>query len=175
MNNMNKEQKCKEPKTSIEDGIFVAPSAVCKGKITIEPQSSIWYSAVIRADQAPIEIGRRSNIQDGAICHVDKDFPLHIGNDVTIGHGAIIHGCTIEDQTLVGMGAIIMNGARIGSDSIIGAGALIPEGKVIEPGSLVMGIPGKVIRKLSEQEIEYIKENANHYVQEALDYAKSET
>lgn len=151
----------------VKSAFYKADQAVCKGDITIGDNSSIWYNSVIRGDSAPIEIGSESNIQDGCILHVDPDFPLKVGDRVTVGHGAILHGCQIDDEVLVGMGAIVMNGARIKKHCLLGAGTLIPEGKVIEEGSLVMGVPGKVIRKLTDEEIQSILDNAEHYVDKA--------
>lgn len=151
----------------VKSVFYKADQAVCKGDISIGDNSSIWYNSVIRADSAPIEIGCESNIQDGCILHVDPDFPLKIRDRVTIGHGAILHGCQIDDEVLVGMGAIVMNGAKINRHCLLGAGTLIPEGKIIEEGSLVMGVPGKVIRKLTDEEIQSILDNADHYVHKA--------
>lgn len=154
-------------KPVIDESVFIAPSAVCRQNISIGEQSSVWYNAVIRADSAPVQIGSRTNIQDGAILHVDPQYPLSLGDDVTVGHGAILHGCTVGDRVLVGMGAIVMNGAVIDDDCIIGAGALIPEGKHIRSGSLVVGVPGKAVRQLTEDEKHSIAENADHYVLKA--------
>lgn len=150
-----------------DKSIYMAPGAQIIGEVRIGTDSSVWYNAVIRGDSAPIVIGDRSNIQDLACLHVDENYPVEIGNDVTVGHGAIIHGCTIGNRVIVGMGAIIMNGAHIGDDCIIGAGALITENKVIPSGSLVYGNPGKIIRPLSEDEKQGIIHNAQHYVSQA--------
>ncbi|GLK65876.1 gamma carbonic anhydrase family protein [Paracoccus kondratievae] len=134
----------------IADDAWVAPDAQLMGKVVLEPGSSVWFGAVLRGDNEEIRVGRNSNVQDLTVCHTDIGYPLTIGADCTIGHRAILHGCTIEDGVLIGMGAIILNGARIGAGSLIGAGALIAENKVIPPGSLVMGTPGKVVRELDE-------------------------
>lgn len=129
---------------------WVAPDAQLMGRIVLEPGASVWFGAVLRGDNEEIRVGRNSNVQDLTVCHTDIGFPLSIGANCTIGHRAILHGCTIEDGALIGMGAIILNGARIGAGSLIGAGALVAENKVIPPGSLVMGAPGKVVRELDE-------------------------
>lgn len=129
---------------------WVAPDAQLMGRVVLEPGASVWFGAVLRGDNEEIRVGRNSNVQDLTVCHTDIGFPLTIGANCTIGHRAILHGCTIEDGALIGMGAIILNGARIGAGSLIGAGALVAENKVIPPGSLVMGAPGKVVRELDE-------------------------
>lgn len=149
----------------IHQDTFVAPTAAVVGDVTLGAGSSVWYHAVLRGDMAPITIGDNSNIQDGCLLHVAESFPLQIGNYVTTGHGAILHGCTIEDGVLIGMGAIVLDGAVIGEGSIIGAGALIPEGKVIPPRSLVVGVPGKVIRELDEDKAAELIVHAEKYVQ----------
>ena len=145
------------------DGAWVAPNATLVGSVVVHEGASIWYGVVLRADNAPITIGARSNVQDNCVFHVDKGKPVTFGEGVSVGHGAIIHGATIEDNVLIGMGAIIMNGAVIGSKSLIAAGALIPEGVVIPPRSLVAGIPGKVRRELNDEEVETIYNNARIY------------
>lgn len=142
-------------------------AGIVKGDVTLGKDVSVWYNAVIRGDTASITIDEQTNVQDGCVIHVDTDFPVHIGKRVTIGHGAIIHGCTIEDEVLVGMGAIIMNGAHIGTHSIIGAGALIPENVRIPANSLVVGCPGKIIKQTSPEQVQMILDNAAHYVFEA--------
>jgi len=130
---------------------WVAPDAQLIGKVVLEEGASVWFGAVLRGDNEEIRVGRDSNLQELTVCHTDIGFPLTIGANCTIGHRAMLHGCTIEDGALIGMGAIILNGARIGAGSLIGAGALIAEGKVIPPGSLVMGAPGKIIRELDDE------------------------
>lgn len=134
------------------------------GDVKIGEESSIWYNAVLRADQNKMEIGDRTNIQDGCVCHVSPSHPLIVGNDVTVGHGAILHGCTIEDECLIGMGSIIMNGAMIHPHCIVGAGALVTEGKEFEEGSLILGSPAKAIRKLTQEEIQSILDSSNEYI-----------
>ncbi|MTH63800.1 gamma carbonic anhydrase family protein [Paracoccus shanxieyensis] len=127
---------------------WIAPDAQVMGDVVLEAGASVWFGAVLRGDNETIRVGRGSNVQDLTVCHSDMGFPLTIGADCTIGHRAILHGCTIEDGVLIGMGAIILNGARIGAGSLIGAGALVAEGKEIPPGSLVMGAPGRIVREL---------------------------
>jgi carbonic anhydrase/acetyltransferase-like protein (isoleucine patch superfamily) len=128
--------------------VWIAPGAVVVGRVTVGPGSSFWFGAVARGDNEPMTIGARTNVQENAVLHSDTGFALTIGDDCTIGHGAIVHGCTVEDGCLIGMGAIILNGAVIGAGSLIGAGALVTEGKVIPPGSVVMGSPGRVVKEL---------------------------
>lgn len=144
---------------------FVAKSADLIGKIKLGEASTIWYQSVIRGDYGVISIGDRSNIQDGSVVHVDEQYPTVIGDDVTVGHRCIIHGCTIEDRVIVGMGSTIMNGAKIGQDSIVGANSLVTERKEFLPGSLIMGSPAKVIRALTNEEKQSILVNAHEYVQ----------
>ena len=143
---------------------FIAENATVTGDVSIAPDVSIWYGAVIRADRNSITIGRGSNIQDNAVVHNTLTSPVVIGEDVSIGHGAIVHGATIGSRVLVGMGAIVMNNAVIGEDSIIAAGAVVTEGKEIPPRSLVMGVPGKVVREVSDEQAAGIVENARVYV-----------
>lgn len=149
---------------------FVAESSDLIGEIEIGEDSSIWYNTVIRADGDKCIIGKDTNIQDGAIIHVDVGLPTIIGDGVTVGHGAIVHACTVGNNVLVGMGAIILDNAKIEDNVIIGAGALVPQGKVIASGSLVIGSPGRIVRSLSEEEIENIKKSAKHYVELSKKY-----
>jgi len=150
---------------------FIDDSAQVIGDVEIGEESSVWMCVVIRGDVNRIRIGRRSNVQDGTIVHVMKDtHPTVIGDNVTIGHGAVVHGCTIEDQCLVGMGAILLNGVVVGSGSIIAAGTLLPEGTQVPPRSLVMGSPGKVRRTLSDADLDEIQMYADRYVAYRLDY-----
>jgi carbonic anhydrase/acetyltransferase-like protein (isoleucine patch superfamily) len=148
----------------IPDSVFVASNATLVGAITLGEDCSIWFNATVRGDINLINIGEYSNIQDGAVVHVADAFGTRIGDLVTIGHNAIVHACTIEDEVLVGMGAIVMDGAHIGARSIIGAGALVTGGTQIPPGSLVLGSPARVVRTLSIEEQEGIKEWALRYV-----------
>ena len=154
----------------IDDSVFIAEGARIIGNVSIEAHASIWFNTVLRGDVQPIKIGRYTNIQDNCTVHVWYEFPTVIGDYVTVGHGAILHGCTIASNCLIGMGAIILNYAEIGENCIIGAGALIPERKKIPPNSLVMGSPGKVIRQVSIEEIEVIRQSASVYVEDAKNY-----
>lgn len=159
-------------KPDISEQAYIAPGAVVRGNVIIEKDCSIWFHATIRAESAPITIGTGSNIQDNAVIHVDEDFPVKIGAYVTVGHGAIIHGCSIGSQTLIGMGAVILNGAVIGSGCIIGAAALIPQNAVIPDGSLVLGVPGRIIRPTTNADIAHAMENAQKYIRESRLYAQ---
>jgi len=149
----------------IASSAYIDPQAVVIGDVTIGEESSVWPCVVIRGDVHWIRIGARTNIQDGTICHVMKDeWPLQLGDGVTVGHGAILHGCTIQSRVLVGMGAIILNGARVGAGSIIAAGTLVPEGTEVPPGSLFMGQPGKFRRALTPEDQAGIDRYAERYV-----------
>ncbi|GFN36277.1 gamma carbonic anhydrase family protein [Tepidimicrobium xylanilyticum] len=158
---MLKKLKGIEPK--VHEDAFVADTAMVIGDVNIGKGTSIWYGTVLRGDIENITIGKYSNIQDNVTVHTETDIPTKIGDYTVVGHNAIVHGCTIGDNCLIGMGAIILNNAKIGDNCIIGAGALVPEGKVIPPNSLVMGVPGKIIRQVTEEEIEAIRENALRY------------
>lgn len=150
---------------------FIDDSAQVVGDVEVGEESSIWMCVVIRGDVHRIRIGRRSNVQDGTIVHVMKDtHPTVIGDNVTIGHAAVVHGCTIEDRCLVGMGAILLNGVTVGTGSIVAAGTLLPEGTQVPPRSLVMGSPGKVRRTLSDEDLDEIQMYADRYVAYRLDY-----
>ena len=151
--------------------LFRAENATIVGDVTLEKDVSIWFGAVLRADKAAIHIGERSNIQDNAVVHTSEGHETRIGRGVSVGHGAIVHGCTIEDDVLVGMGSIVMNGTVVGRGSIIGAGAVVTGGMEIPPGSLVLGVPAKVIKKISEEQIESTKKNAESYVELARSYS----
>lgn len=142
---------------------FVAENATLLGDVEIGPEVSIWFGAVVRGDRDRIVIADRSNVQDNAVIHTSKGFPALIGKEVSIGHGAILHGCTISDRVLVGMGAIVLNGAVVGGDCLIGAGSVITEGTVIPPGSVVVGVPGRVIKPVSDAQREHIVQNARTY------------
>ncbi len=146
---------------------WVAPGAQVIGDVVLGPGSSVWFGAVLRGDAERLTIGARANIQDNSVLHTDPGFALVIGAGCTVGHRAILHGCTLEDNVLIGMGATILNGARIGTGCLIGAGALITEGKQIPPGSLVMGAPGKVVRTLDDAAIEGLRASAAHYAANA--------
>jgi len=147
----------------IAEDCWVAPDANLVGKVRLEPGASVWFSATLRGDNELITVGRGSNVQENTVCHTDPGLPLTIGADCTIGHKAMLHGCTIEDCVLIGMGATVLNGAVIGAGSLIGAGALITEGKVIPPRSLVMGMPGKVVRELDDAAVAGLLASAENY------------
>jgi len=151
------------PETPASGNFFIAPGAQVIGDVRMAEDSSVWFNAVLRADNEPIKLGKGSNIQDGCVCHVDPGFPLTIGANVTVGHMALLHGCTIGDGTLVGMGAVILNGAKIGKECLIGANALITEGKEIPDRSLVMGQPGKVVRTLEDDAVSGLHRAAANY------------
>ncbi|MFD1859182.1 gamma carbonic anhydrase family protein [Aeromicrobium camelliae] len=152
-----------DKKPQVADSAFVAANATLAGSVVLEEGASVWYGAVLRADNEPIVIGPRSNVQDNCAFHVDRGKPVTLGEGVSVGHGAIIHGATVGDHVLVGMGSIIMNGAVIGDESLIAAGALVPEGMEVPPRSLVAGVPGKVRRELSEDEVAKLHRNAAIY------------
>lgn len=151
-------------KPKIGEGTFIAESSDIIGNVTIGKDCSIWFGAVLRAEESLIKIGNETNVQDNAVLHIDKGYNVCIGDGVTIGHGAIIHGCNIEDECLIGMGAIILNGAKIGKNTMVAAGTLISQNKEIPEGVLVMGVPGRVVRELTEEEIEKIKKSRKEYV-----------
>lgn len=155
---------------SIDKSVYIADGAKVIGKVEIGKNSSVWFNAVIRADSDSVKIGEFSNVQDNAVIHTSEGFGVQIGNSVTIGHGAIVHGCTVKDNVIIGMGAIVLNGAVIGENCIIGASALVTQGKVIPAGSLVFGNPMKIVRQLTDEEIKSITDNANSYVNEAKNY-----
>ena len=152
---------------------WVAPNATIIGDVTLEKNTSIWFNAVLRGDIENIYIGEGSNIQDGSVLHTDPDCPLKIGRNVTVGHMVMLHGCTIGDNSLIGIGAVILNKAKIGKNCIIGANALITENKVIPDNSLVVGSPGKIVRQVSDEESKLITENAIHYQDNWKKYSKS--
>ena len=154
--------------------LFRAENATVIGKVTLGKDVGIWFGAVIRADKDRIVIGDRSNIQDNCVLHTTTGHPVLVGNDVSVGHGAILHGCTIHDQVLVGMGAIVLNGADVGEGTVIGAGAVVTEGMKVPPGSVVVGIPGKVIKQATEEQKKHILANAASYVSLAREYAGHE-
>ena len=149
---------------------WVAPNAIIIGKVKLEKNSSIWFNAVLRGDIEKIVIGENSNIQDGSVLHTDPGYPLTVGKGVTVGHMVMLHGCEISDDTLIGIGSTILNKAKIGKNCIIGANTLVTENKVIPDNSLVLGSPGKVIRKVTDDEIKVIRENAKHYVTNSKRY-----
>jgi len=158
---------CEHHLELIHSTVFVAPGAVILGDVTIGESSSVWYGAVLRGDLALIVIGRETNVQDGCIIHVERTHPCRVGDRVTLGHGAILHGCTVEDDVLIGIRATVLDGAVIGSGSIVGAGAVVTEATVIPPGSLALGIPARVVGSVSEEQRERIRHAAEHHVEAA--------
>ena len=148
-----------------DDEYWIAPGAVVIGNVILKTNASIWFNAVARGDNDPIVVGENSNVQDGSVLHTDTGSPLTIGANVTVGHMVMLHGCTIGDGTLVGIGSIIMNGARIGKNCLIGAGSLITEGKEIPDNSMVMGAPGKVVREIEARQAMILAGSAAHYVE----------
>src|SRR6476646_6544232 len=142
---------------------WVAPNATLLGQVSLAARASVWYSATLRAEVEPIDIGFGTNIQDVVTVHVDPGFPAAIGAGVTVGHNAVLHGCTVEDDVLIGMGAIVLNGAVIGAGSLVAAGAVVAQGAVIPPRSLVAGVPGKVRRELSDDEVNHNRRNSQVY------------
>ncbi|SFQ46637.1 Carbonic anhydrase or acetyltransferase, isoleucine patch superfamily [Lachnospiraceae bacterium XBB1006] len=155
---------------NIHESAFIASGAKIIGDVTIHEMASVWFNAVIRADEYPITIGKNSNVQDNAVLHVGGGFSCTIGDNVSIGHGAIVHGCEVGDGTLIGMGATVLNGAKIGKNCIIGAGALVTENKVIPDGSVVVGVPGKIVRQMTEEDLKSRRENVAVYVHAAQKY-----
>ena len=151
---------------------WAAPNATFVGNVRLEECASVWFNAVLRGDNELILIGKNSNVQDGTVMHTDMGYPLTLGTGVTIGHNAMLHGCTVGDYSLIGINAVILNGAKIGKHCIIGANSLIGEGKVIPDGSLVVGSPGKVVRDLTDEQKKLLEASAAHYVQNAKRYAR---
>lgn len=151
---------------------WVAPNATLVGKVKLEPGASVWFNAVLRGDNELIHIGEQSNVQDGTVMHTDMGFPLSVGKGVTIGHNAMLHGCSVGDYSLIGINAVVLNGAKIGKYCIIGANTLIAEGKEIPDGSLVVGSPGKVVRELTDAQKKMLEASAAHYVHNAQRYAR---
>lgn len=160
----------KDLNPQIDNSVFLAEGVRVVGDVSIAADSSIWYNTVVRGDIHPIKIGQYTNIQDNCTIHVMYDYPCIIGNYVTVGHNVIVHGCTVADNCLIGMGSILLGYAEIGENCIIGAGSLITERKKIPPNSLVMGSPGKIIREVSQTEIEAIRQSALKYAEVAHDY-----
>ncbi len=162
----------REKSPQIEENVYIAENATLIGDVRLKEYVSIWPGAVLRGDISYIEIGKYSNVQDNSIIHLDFDKPTIVGEYVTIGHGVTLHGCKVGNGVLVGIGAIVLNGAEIGDESIIAAGSVVPPGKVIPPRSLVMGIPGKIVREVTQEEIEHTYENAKMYAKLAREYKK---
>lgn len=154
----------------VHDTAFVAPGSTVIGLATLHEHSSVWPGAVIRADNEPIVIGRGSNVQDGAVLHTDPGCPLTLGQGVTVGHQAMLHGCTIRDGALIGIQAVILNNAVIGSHSLVGAGAVVTEGKVFPDRSLILGAPARVVRELTDDEVANLQRNSQTYIDRASEY-----
>ncbi|MEM9332784.1 MAG: gamma carbonic anhydrase family protein [Pseudomonadota bacterium] len=160
-------------KPNLPEGFcWIAPNAIVIGNITLGENVGIWFGCVLRGDNEPIKIGADTNIQEDCVFHTDPGCPVTIGDGCTIGHKAMIHGCTIGDNSLIGMGATVLNGAKIGDNCLIGAGALVPENREIPDNSLVVGMPGKVVRELDENAIEGLRNSAKHYVANAKRFSK---
>ena len=156
-----------------EGETFIADTAVVIGQVVLKHEASVWWGAVLRGDYDVITIGERSNVQDNCIVHMDEDFPVTIGRQVTVGHKAVLHGCTIGDNCLVGINSVVMNGVVIGDDCLIGSNALITEGKEIPPRSLVLGSPGKVVRELTDDEVAEVTDFSDRYVLNFRRYLKT--
>lgn len=152
-------------------GALVCKGAHLIGRVTVGDRVSIWFNAVVRGDLAPIEIGAESNIQDGAVLHIDMDVPLIVGRRVTVGHGAVLHSCRVGDGALIGMGAVVLSGAEVGEEAVVAAGALVPENASIPPRSLSMGVPARVIRDLTEDELVRVRQGVDHYLELAEKYS----
>jgi carbonic anhydrase/acetyltransferase-like protein (isoleucine patch superfamily) len=156
----------------VAESAWVADSAQVMGAVTLAEGSSVWFGAVIRGDTETITVGAGSNIQDASVLHADHGFPLVIGERVTVGHQVMLHGCTIGDESLIGIGAVVLNGAKIGKHCLVGAGALVTEGKTFPDGSMIIGSPAKAVRQLSPEQIEGLKRSAQHYTENANRYRK---
>ena len=157
----------------VDPEAFVADGATLVGAVRVAAGASVWYASVVRADGAPIEIGAGSNVQDGSVLHSDPDFPVRVGERCTIGHRAVVHGCTVGDGSLVGMGAVLLNGVVLGAGCLVAAGTVVLEGTEVPPGSLVAGVPGKVKREVSDAERERIRSGTESYVARARRYRGS--
>ena len=156
----------------LADSAWVADSAQVMGNVVLAEDSSVWFGAVLRGDTETITVGKGSNIQDGSVLHADVGFPLTLGDNVTVGHQVMLHGCTIGDETLIGIGATVLNGAKIGKNCLVGARALVTEGKEFPDGSMIFGSPAKVVRQLTPEQIEGLRRSAAHYVENAQRYRK---
>ncbi len=151
----------------IADSAWVAASGQVMGGVTMEANTSVWFGATVRGDTEHIVIGEGSNIQDGSVLHADHGMPLTVGKNVTVGHLVMLHGCTIGDESLIGIGAVVLNGAKIGKNCLVGAGSLVTEGKEFPDGSMIMGTPAKVVRQLTPEQIEGLRQSAQHYIANA--------
>ena len=157
----------------VADSAWVADSAQVMGNVTLGPDASVWFGTVVRGDTEHITIGAGSNIQDASVLHADHGMPLVVGERVTVGHQVMLHGCTIGDESLIGIGAVILNGARIGRNCLVGAGALVTEGKEFPDGSMILGSPAKVVRQLSPEQIEGLRRSAQHYIENARRFRRT--
>jgi carbonic anhydrase/acetyltransferase-like protein (isoleucine patch superfamily) len=157
----------------VADSAWVAPGAYVVGDVRLGEEASVWYGAVLRGDTEPIRVGARTNIQDGCVLHADPGYPAIIGEDCVVGHKAIVHGCVVEDGCLIGMGATLLNGAKIGAGSIVAAGALVPENKEFPPHSVIVGIPAKRVRDVTEEQTEDIARGVRTYVERAAAHRQS--
>lgn len=155
---------------NIHSEVFVAPQAVVIGQVKLARQSSVWFNAVLRGDNDEISIGERTNLQENVICHVDFGFPLRVGQDCVVGHAAVLHGCTLGNRVLIGIGAMVLNGAVIEDEVIVGAATLVPEGMKLTSGNLYLGVPAKQVRRLRPDELERLKRGAAHYVEKGEKY-----
>jgi carbonic anhydrase/acetyltransferase-like protein (isoleucine patch superfamily) len=161
-----------EASPTVHDTAWVADSATVIGRVELAEDASVWFGTVIRGDNEPIRIGRRSNIQDNSVLHSDLGSPLTIGDDVTVGHQVMLHGCTIGDGSLIGIQAVVLNGARIGRNCVVGAGALVTEGKEFPDGSMILGSPAKAVKQLTDEQIAAFRKGALHYVENAARYRR---
>lgn len=152
------------------DSAWVADSAQVMGNVVLAEDSSVWFGATLRGDTETITVGRGSNVQDGSVMHADIGYPLTVGDNVTVGHMVMLHGCTIGDESLIGIGATVLNGATIGKNCLVGAGSLVTEGKTFPDGSMIMGTPAKVVKTLTPEQIEGLRRSAQHYVENARRY-----
>lgn len=161
-------------KMEIAEDAFIASTAVLRGHVSVGPRSSVWFNAILRGDLAPVIIGEDTNVQDGSILHVEIDGPVVLGNRITVGHMAVVHGCTVEDDCLIGIGAKVLSGATVGKQSIIAAGSLVKEGWSVPERSLVMGVPGRIVRQVTDKDLERSRRNWMVYVQYAASYRRTE-
>ena len=162
-----------EKSPQLGENVWIAPNATVIGDVRLGANASIWWNATLRGDNDPIHIGANSNIQDGSVLHTDEGVPMHIGENVTVGHLVMLHGCTVGDGSLIGIGSVILNRAVIGKHSIVGANTLIPEGKVFPDRVLIVGSPGKVVRELTDEEVSRLLNSARHYVANAARYQQT--
>ncbi len=164
-------RRYKEKLPDVDDSAYIEDSAQIIGDVVIGEESSVWFNAVVRGDVNYIRIGQKTNVQDGSVLHVTKEtHPLIIGDEVTVGHNVTLHGCTIRDRCLIGMGAVVLDGARVGEDAIVGAGALVTENMVVEPKTLVVGVPARPVRELTHDEVARIRKSAKNYIDYANNY-----